>query len=124
MKKEIEQLLVFLIPAIVIEKLLKTISSRAISDFIQNKNEALPSLIEQFPSYSPGQIFTLVNSINVFIGLLPIVVIAVWLWRIEKAQNGRPVLWSLAGLVLNYWVLLLFIGHRLYGNRNNAQPKA
>jgi len=109
MKQELEKLLIFLIPALIIEKLFYSISKslyKIATDGISEINSR----------YSIGELMHFGNWFE-FVGeFLPVIVIAVWIWKIEKSINGRPYLWSLGSILLNYWILLLFIGQRVYGN--------
>jgi hypothetical protein len=111
MKQEVERLLVFLIPAVFIQNIFNALSSHAIRDLIYDLKYSYPEI---FPDETPGELMPWIIGVDNFLTVLPTVVIAVWLWKLEKRQNGRPYLWALGGLFLNYWILLLFIGQRLY----------
>lgn len=120
MKKDIERLLVFLIPAILIEKALTAYSNHLFGGFIRGDQESINTILEKYPGYSVGEFLTLVSTVNIFIGFLPVVVIAIWLWKLEKTSNGRPILWAIGAVILKYWILLLFIGQRLYEKDRQA----
>ena len=111
MKKDIECLLLFLIPAIFLERLLAFFSSVMFSKYIGHSKSSIESI---FSDYSVGDIFTITGTINAIALLLPCVVLAVWVWKIEKRVGGRYILWALGALVLKYWFLVLYIGQRLY----------
>jgi len=40
----------------------------------------------------------------------PAIVTAVWIWRTENSRNGRMILWAFAALLLEYWVLIPYLG--------------
>ena len=114
MKKEIEKLLVFLIPAIIMQKILAIYYLCLMEEFIKGGVGIINTARETFENLTSGNILTLLNSINAFQIILPLLVIAVWVWKAEIKSNGRPALWALGALFLNYWILLLYIGHRIY----------
>ena len=82
------------------------------------------ALSDKYPNHSLGELITCITSNELVISLLPFFVLGSWLWMMEKRDKGRPILWALSGLILQYWALLLFIGWRVYekdkGSRNQT----
>jgi hypothetical protein len=68
-----------------------------------------------------GDIISIAQFTSVLIGLLPLLVIAVWLWKMENKINGKPILWAIGAIFLNYWIMLLFIGQRILERENNSE---
>jgi len=114
MKKDIEQLLVFLLPAILVERVLETFIQHFYGALADGDQKALDVTIESFPSLSIGGLLSFVSALDVLIGFLPVLVISIWLWKMERQDGGRPLLWALGAVFLKYWILLLFIGQRIY----------
>ncbi len=119
MKKDIEQLLIFLIPAILIEKLLATLSNEISKELISGDTSSLVSLTGIFPDLTVGWLIATMGLTNAVVALLPFLVLAVWLWRNESKSKGRPLLWAIGAIFLHYWILVLFIGQKLY-EKNSA----
>lgn len=121
MKKDIERLLVFLVPVIFVEKIVRVYAQ----DFLLSIMRANYSSLKPLGNLDTtiGGLLSLMNLVNVLIPLMPAAVIAVWVWRLEKKDRGRPILWALGALLLHYWLLLLYIGQKLHV-ANERSPDA
>ena len=54
---------------------------------------------------------------------VPNVVTAVWMWQSESASNGRRVRWTLASLLLSYFVLIPYIGMYILWRLERKDPE-
>lgn len=119
MKKELEKLLVYLIPAILISKIVYASKGYLFGDLFSKDPQVMLSAMSAFPGYTPGQLITFVNFTSALISLIPTLVILVWLYKFEK-KSGRPILWALGAFFMHYWILVLYIGQRILSKENQS----
>jgi len=101
LRKEIEKLIYWYIPAIMISYFLGAVVT-AVTTEVQKINEVTPLL-------TGGILVTsiLVNHIHSF-------VVAIWLYYLAKKMNQRNILWALFGLVTHIFAVALFIALYVY----------
>jgi hypothetical protein len=123
MKIELEKLLLYLIPAIVLQKIIAALVSHFLTGLSLGGDNGVIAVFAMFPNITPADLLTIIKTSTEALNLLPFIVIAIWVWRIESIYKGRPVLWALGALFINYWLLALYIGHRIY-DKNSGKEKA
>ncbi len=101
MPERIEKLVLWLVPALALQ---------FVSYFIADGSS--PDAAQTSGSLEGGSIvYVLMRStIAPLLIYLPNVVTAVWMWQTESAFGGRTVRWTLASLLLSYFVLIPYIG--------------
>lgn len=101
MPKRIEILILWLVPALALESIAYFFADGYTPDFSLSFDESeYASLIYMLFRSTIAPL--LIYSSNV--------VIAFWMWRTEKELGGRIVRWTLASLLLSYFVLIPYIG--------------
>lgn len=120
MKRKIEILLFWLIPVIVLEEILRAYIFYLFGDLLSGKFNNLDRL-DILPGETLGTKLTYAKSIKVLSGIFTNLILAGWLYWVIVATNTKKLLWAVAGLVLNYWSLLLFFGYQMYEQQENQK---
>jgi len=105
LRKEIEILIYWYIPAIMISYFLGT----AVTAQAKQINGVTPLL-------SWGILIT-----SVLLNHIHSIVVAIWLYFLAKKMNQRNILWALFGLVAHIFAVALFIALSVY-EENNPNP--
>ncbi|WP_324171940.1 hypothetical protein [Sulfurimonas sp.] len=102
LRKEIEKLIYWYIPAIMITYFLGT----AVTAQVKQINGATPLL-----TWGILAISLLLNHVHS-------IVVAIWLYFLAKKMNQRNILWALFGLVAHIFAVALFIALYVYEETN------
>jgi len=101
MPKRIESLVLWLIPALV----LQFVAYLFADGYVPEMSAGIES-VEDIPVL---EMLFRATIAPMFI-YVPNVVTAIWMWRTESALGGRKVRWTLASLLLSYFVLIPYLG--------------
>lgn len=115
MPKRIEVLVLWLVPALA----LQTIAFF----FAENYTPDLSPNVASSADTSLAFIFFR-HTIAPMLIYIPNIVTAVWMWKTESAVSGRATRWTLASLLLSYWVLIPYIGMYILWSLEKKDPAA
>lgn len=124
MKKDIEQLLLYLVPAIILSSAITAYFRTVFNEISAGNFDAIDKTFPIFGNLSAGETISFISLSYILIGFIPKFVLSIWLYLKEKHNNGKPILWFLGSLSLGYWILILFIGYRLHDSFYNLQNKS
>lgn len=102
LRKEVESLALWYIPAFVVVALASSLYSGYVKDLME-LGEA-----------SPGVTLSLLSALGMFINLVDNVVVGVWLYVRGRKDGGRAILWLLFGAVAHFYAALLYLGLKIY----------
>lgn len=101
-RKEIESLAIWCIPATIVVALMSAIISGYARDTIQAGGA------------TPGTTLSFITALGMFIKLINNIVVGIWLYLRSKEDDGRAILWLLFGIVAHYFAALMYIGLKIY----------
>lgn len=101
-RKEIESLAIWCIPAAVVVALMSALITGYAKDIILDGGA------------TPGTTLSFITALGMFIKLINNFVVGIWLYLRSKEENGRPILWLLFGVVAHYFAALMYIGLKIY----------
>lgn len=93
LRKEIERLIYWYVPTIIVALVLGFV----LSSYIKSTNDTSSIVVWGY------------SSINILINYLHHIVVAVWLYTLSKKLNQKYVLWALFGLVAQLFAAVIFI---------------
>lgn len=109
LRKEIESLAIWYIPVVV----LMSIVAAAYTGFLKEMLSA--------DGLTMGTQVALITMGPKLIQFATNIVVGIWLYRLAKKEGGRQSLWLLFGLVVNLGAALIYIGLRIYEQRDGTQ---
>ena len=116
LRKEIESLALWYIPAFVFVAL----ASSLYSGYVR-------ALMEMGEA-TPGTTLSLISALGMSINLVDNLVVGVWLYVRGRKEGGRAILWLLFGVVAHFYAALLYLGLKIYeqqkANNKSLQPTA
>ena len=101
-RKEIESLAIWYIPAFIVVAVLSALFSGYINDLIE------------FGEATSGTTMSLISIISALIKLIDNFVVGIWLYLRGKKDGGRAILWLFFGVVANFYAALMYIGLKIY----------
>ncbi len=102
LRKEIEKLIYWYVPAIIVALVLGFI----IAAHIKSTNDTSSMAVWTY------------SSINILINYLHHIVVAVWLYILSKKLDQKYILWALFGLVAHLFAVVIFIVIYVYEKSN------
>ena len=103
-RKEIETLAIWYIPALIIMAAASALYSGYAEELMR----------DGFESISTGSKLMLLSLSGYIINSIDNVVVAIWLTVQCKKENGRALLWFLFGFVASFYAALIYIGLKIY----------
>ena len=101
-RKEIESLAIWYIPAFIFVSIMGALFSGYLKDMME------------YGAATPGSTFAFLSAIGSFINLIDNLVVGVWLYLRGKKDGGRVILWFFFGVVANFYAALMYIGLKIY----------
>ena len=115
-RKEIESLALWYIPAFVIMLIFSSIYSGYLSELMD------------MGKVKTGTSVLFASMVLQFIGNIDNLVLGFWLFMQAKKENGRPILWFFFGIVAHFYAAIIYIGLKIYENQKaynkSLQPTA
>ena len=115
-RKEIESLALWYIPAFVLTLIFSAIYSGYLKELMD------------MGEVTTGKSIVFASMVLNFIGNIDNLVLGAWLFMQSKKENGKPILWFFFGLVAHFYAAIIYIGLKIYENQKaynkSLQPTA
>lgn len=123
-KAEIEKLLIWLLPIILLAVLANAALPGIINEVLSQVGTTVTQSIEDISwldrHLTQGEQILYLNILKTLPNILIRLVIGVWLYFQVKNLGGRRWLWALSGLLLQYWGLAIFFFVQLLERKSNG----
>lgn len=123
-KAEIEKLLVWLLPVILIAVLANAALLQIINEMLSQVGTTVTQSVEDMSwmdrNLTQGEQITYLNILKTLPNILVRLIIGAWLYFQVKNLGGRRWLWAASGLLLQYWGLAIFFFAQLLERKSNG----
>lgn len=128
MRQDVEKLLLWLIPLLVISTIAETILARYVFELMGIAKDGASRVTGEInwldEHLTLGQQVTIANWVKLVPTLIVHLVVGLWLFFQAQAKNANRWVWLFAGLFLKYWALALFLLTQLMENKATKSATA